>query len=95
MAQADAFEHVARALVHEPRLLICDEPTSALDRENGTLVMQLLRDVARSADRTVIIVTHDSRIYRYADRMAEMEDGRVFRTLDSAAAIAAEHSGHG
>ena len=86
---------IARALVHEPRLLICDEPTSALDRENGTLVMQLLRDVARSADRTVIIVTHDSRIYRYADRMAEMEDGRVFRTLDSAAAIAAEHSGHG
>jgi len=86
---------IARALVHEPRLLICDEPTSALDRENGTLVMQLLRDVARSADRTVIIVTHDSRIYRYADRMAEMEDGRVFRTLDSAVAIAAEHSGHG
>jgi putative ABC transport system ATP-binding protein len=37
---------IARALVHEPRLVICDEPTSALDRENGTLVMQLLRDVA-------------------------------------------------
>jgi putative ABC transport system ATP-binding protein len=85
---------IARALVHEPRLVICDEPTSALDRENGTLVMQLLRDVAASADRTVIIVTHDSRIYSYADRMAEMEDGRVFRTLNSPAEIAAEHHGH-
>ncbi|MDB5967811.1 MAG: putative transport system ATP-binding protein [Hydrocarboniphaga sp.] len=85
---------IARALVHEPRLVICDEPTSALDRENGTLVMQLLRDVAASPDRTVIIVTHDSRIYSYADRMAEMEDGRVFRTLNSPQEIAAEHHGH-
>ncbi|WP_428310987.1 ABC transporter ATP-binding protein [Hydrocarboniphaga sp.] len=85
---------IARALVHEPRLVICDEPTSALDRENGVLVMQLLRDVAASADRTVIIVTHDSRIYSYADRMAEMEDGRVFRTLNSPDEIAAEHRGH-
>ena len=85
---------IARALVHEPRLVICDEPTSALDRENGTLVMQLLRDVARGADRTVIIVTHDSRIYSFADRMSEMEDGRVFRTLESPAEIAAAHTGH-
>jgi putative ABC transport system ATP-binding protein len=85
---------IARALVHEPRLVICDEPTSALDRENGTLVMQLLRDVARGADRTVIIVTHDSRIYSFADRMAEMEDGRVFRTLNSPQEIAEAHQGH-
>ncbi len=85
---------IARALVHEPRLLICDEPTSALDRENGALVMQLLRDVARAPNRTVIIVTHDSRIYSYADRMAEMEDGRVFRVLNSPAEIAEAHHGH-
>lgn len=85
---------IARALVHEPRLLICDEPTSALDRENGALVMQLLRDVARAPNRTVIIVTHDSRIYSYADRMAEMEDGRVFRVLNSPQEIAEAHHGH-
>jgi putative ABC transport system ATP-binding protein len=75
-------------------LLICDEPTSALDRENGALVMQLLRDVARAPNRTVIIVTHDSRIYSYADRMAEMEDGRVFRVLNSPQEIAEAHHGH-
>ncbi len=85
---------IARALVHQPRLLICDEPTSALDRENGQIVMQLLREVARSPERTVIIVTHDSRIYRYADRMAEMEDGKVFRTLQSPQEISAAHDAH-
>lgn len=82
---------IARALVHEPSLLVCDEPTSALDSENGQRVMQILRDVARDPRRTVVIVTHDPRIYRYADRMAEMEDGRIFRVLDSPAAIAAAH----
>ena len=85
---------IARALVHQPRLLICDEPTSALDRENGQIVMQLLREVARSPERTVIIVTHDSRIYHYADRMAEMEDGKVFRTLQSPQEISAAHDAH-
>ena len=85
---------IARALVHNPPLVICDEPTSALDRENGLNVMQLLRDVARSSDRTVIIVTHDSRIYSFADRMAEMEDGRVLRVLNSPQEIAEAHRGH-
>jgi putative ABC transport system ATP-binding protein len=85
---------IARALVHQPPLVICDEPTSALDRENGQIVMELLRDVARADTRTVVIVTHDSRIYPFADRMAEMEDGRVFRVLNSQAEIAATHSSH-
>lgn len=82
---------IARALVHEPSLLVCDEPTSALDSENGQRVMEILRDVARNPQRTVVIVTHDPRIYRHADRMAEMEDGRIFRVLDSPAEIAAAH----
>ena len=85
---------IARALVHDPPLVICDEPTSALDRENGMNVMQLLRDVARSAQRTVIIVTHDSRIYSFADRMAEMEDGVIQRVLNSPQEIAEAHTGH-
>ncbi|WP_438480910.1 ABC transporter ATP-binding protein [Oleiharenicola lentus] len=84
---------IARALVHEPALLVCDEPTSALDSENGHIVMELLRQHARQSNRTVIVVTHDPRIYKFADRMAEMEDGRILRVLGSPAEIAAAHPG--
>ena len=74
---------IARALVHDPRLIICDEPTSALDKENGAKIMELLHDIAKSPTRSVIVVTHDTRIFRYADRMTEMEDGRVQRVHES------------
>ncbi|MBL9204994.1 MAG: ABC transporter ATP-binding protein [Opitutaceae bacterium] len=74
---------IARALVHEPRLIICDEPTAALDSENGAKVISLLRDVAKAPDRCVIIVTHDNRIFSYADRMTHMEDGRISHTHDN------------
>jgi putative ABC transport system ATP-binding protein len=68
---------IARALVHEPKLVVCDEPTSALDHDTGNKVMQLLRDVALSQGRSLIIVTHDARIFEFADRIARMDDGRV------------------
>ncbi|MDP3848939.1 MAG: ABC transporter ATP-binding protein [Luteolibacter sp.] len=68
---------IARALVHEPPLVICDEPTAALDSQNGEIVLELFRNVARSPDRAVIIVTHDNRIFSYADRIARMDDGEV------------------
>ena len=71
---------IARALVHEPKLIICDEPTAALDSENGAKVMELLRGVAAKPGRCVIIVTHDNRIFKHADRMTFMEDGRINRT---------------
>ncbi len=74
---------IARALVHEPRLLICDEPTSALDKETGGHIMELLRDAAKKPDRCVIVVTHDPRVFKYADRLSEMEDGRVLRVHDA------------
>lgn len=74
---------IARALVHEPRLVICDEPTSALDKDTGAKIMELLREVARHPDRSVIVVTHDNRVFKYADRMSEMEDGRVERVHES------------
>ena len=74
---------IARALVHEPRMVICDEPTSALDKETGAHIMELLRDVGRKPDRCVIVVTHDNRVFKYADRMTEMEDGRVSRVHES------------
>jgi putative ABC transport system ATP-binding protein len=68
---------IARALVHEPRLLVCDEPTAALDAQSGKTVMELLRRVAVQPDRGVIVVTHDSRVYAFGDRIITMEDGRV------------------
>ncbi|MEI8039410.1 MAG: ABC transporter ATP-binding protein [Verrucomicrobiota bacterium] len=68
---------IARALVHEPPLVICDEPTAALDAHNGEIVLELFRSVARSPQRAVIIVTHDNRIFSYADRIARMDDGEI------------------
>jgi putative ABC transport system ATP-binding protein len=68
---------IARALVHDPRLIVCDEPTAALDASSGRRVMDLLREVAIQPDRAVIIVTHDNRVFDLADRILEIEDGRM------------------
>ena len=68
---------IARALIHEPKLIVCDEPTAALDKQTGHAVMQILRDIATSPNRAVLIVTHDNRIYHFADRILEMSDGRI------------------
>jgi putative ABC transport system ATP-binding protein len=68
---------IARAMVHHPRLIVCDEPTSALDSETGQMVMDLMRRLALDKERALIVVTHDARIFGFADRIARMEDGRV------------------
>ena len=68
---------IARAIVHEPDLVVCDEPTAALDAETGRQVMELLKEAAAGPGRAVLVVTHDNRIYRYADRIVAMEDGRL------------------
>jgi putative ABC transport system ATP-binding protein len=68
---------IARALVHEPKVVVCDEPTSALDAETGRNVMSILHGMTRESHRTLIVVTHDARIFGFADRIARMDDGRV------------------
>jgi len=68
---------IARAFVHAPRLIVCDEPTAALDADTGQTVVQILKQAAVAPDRAVIVVTHDTRIFRFADNIARMEDGRI------------------
>jgi putative ABC transport system ATP-binding protein len=68
---------IARALIHEPRLVVCDEPTAALDHASGEVVMQLLAANAVRPGRTVIVVTHDTRVFHYAHSIAHMDDGRI------------------
>lgn len=68
---------IARALSHDPALVVCDEPTAALDAESGQAVMALLDEAATDPNRAVLIVTHDDRIFSFADRIIRMEDGRI------------------
>jgi putative ABC transport system ATP-binding protein len=70
---------MARALVHEPKLLICDEPTAALDHKTGDAVMNLLTTHALDPKRAVVVVTHDTRLLRFAHRIAHMDDGQIVR----------------
>jgi putative ABC transport system ATP-binding protein len=68
---------ITRALVHNPRMIVCDEPTAALDAKTGHAVMEILRNIANDEQRAVLVVTHDNRIYPFADRILEMSDGRI------------------
>jgi putative ABC transport system ATP-binding protein len=73
---------IARALVHDPQLIVCDEPTSSLDHGTGHSVMEILRGVAKNPDRALIVVTHDPRIFEFADRMAYMDDGKITEVVN-------------
>jgi putative ABC transport system ATP-binding protein len=68
---------IARALVGEPRVVLADEPTASLDAESGQRIMELLQALAHEAGRAVVVVTHDARLYRFADRRVRIDDGRL------------------
>jgi putative ABC transport system ATP-binding protein len=74
---------IARAMVHNPRLIVCDEPTSALDHETGRTIMELLRNITLQNNRALIVVTHDARIFEFADKIARMDDGHIIGLFNS------------
>lgn len=82
---------IARAMVHQPRLIVCDEPTSALDHDTGHSIMRMLKGVALDKDRALVIVTHDARIFPFADRIAKMDDGHIIEVLESREELAHAH----
>ena len=67
---------LARAIINRPKLILADEPTAALDGTSGKEVMDLLQELVASTSAATVVVTHDPRIYSYADRICEIENGR-------------------
>ncbi len=78
---------IARALVSNPKLVLADEPTAALDKKTGRDVVELMQHLAREQGCTILIVTHDNRIFHLADRIIKMEDGKLTCTLENADTI--------
>lgn len=68
---------LARAIIHDPAIILCDEPTSFLDSQHGQQIMQLLKDIQKERRATIVVVTHDDRILSFADRIVNVEDGRI------------------
>jgi putative ABC transport system ATP-binding protein len=68
---------IARALAGDPPLILGDEPTAALDSKTALGVMELLAQLGKERGRAVVVVTHDARLERYADRIVRVEDGRI------------------
>jgi putative ABC transport system ATP-binding protein len=68
---------IARAIASSPDILIFDEPTASLDGDTGRRIVEFVKDNILNGNRCIIIVTHDSRIFEYADRIMKMEDGRI------------------
>ncbi len=68
---------IARALAGDPQIVLADEPTAALDSHTGRNVMEMMTKLAHTRDRAVVIVTHDSRVLDFADRIVRIEDGAI------------------
>jgi putative ABC transport system ATP-binding protein len=74
---------IARALAGDPDVILADEPTAALDKTSGRTVLEMLRRLAHDKGRAVVIVTHDARTLDYADRVVDIEDGRIAAERDA------------
>jgi len=68
---------IARAMINDPILLLCDEPTSSLDVENSKIVLDVLKKLSRDESRGVVLISHDSRVFPYADRLVKLENGEI------------------
>jgi len=68
---------IARALVNDSKIIVCDEPTSSLDQATGVEIMSELQKLALYSSKTVLVVTHDHRIFSFADRIINMSDGKI------------------
>ncbi len=68
---------IARAIASAPDILILDEPTASLDGDTGRKIIEFVRKDVLSAERCILIVTHDERIFSYADRIVKMADGAI------------------
>jgi putative ABC transport system ATP-binding protein len=77
---------IARAIVGGPQLLIFDEPTASLDGDTGRRIVQFVRENVLNEQRCILIVTHDARIYEFADRIVRMEDGHL-RGIDNGGTV--------
>ena len=77
---------IARALSGSPGVILADEPTAALDSHSGRNVMEMMRELAHTHGRGVVVVTHDSRVLEFGDRIVSMEDGRIAEALAEDAA---------
>ncbi len=80
---------IARAMVKRPRFIFADEPTSALDGTNGRIVTDLLHQLARTHNATVLAVTHDPRLLAHADRVLHLEDGQLVKDASHSNYLAA------
>jgi putative ABC transport system ATP-binding protein len=77
---------IARALSGAPSVILADEPTAALDSHSGRNVMEMMRELAHQHGRGVVVVTHDSRVLEFGDRVVHMEDGRIAEVAAEVAA---------
>jgi putative ABC transport system ATP-binding protein len=79
---------IARALAEDPGIILADEPTAALDSQTGRTVMGMMSELAHKRGRAVVIVTHDSRVLSFADRIVRIEDGAIARADEAKMAVA-------
>jgi putative ABC transport system ATP-binding protein len=86
---------IARALVSKPKIVLGDEPTAALDKESGRTVVELMRQLAKEQQTTIIMVTHDNKILDVADRIIIVDEGALATKTQEEAFVARMREGAG